>query len=292
MRTHFIAAAMMAIGCLHGLALAEQAAGAEDIPDACRYDSDDQIDYQACFDAAEPNSVIWMLAAINLGSEAFWNDDVETAAHYYDLSTPDDQQIISDIILHANRADVFRRVGRPDDSLNDARFAWQMVQEGRYDLKGNPLDDEAKLYVLQLIVQTFDEAAAPERDAVVRAYLDTPVRTETDLANKVAVLTEIGRYDEALPLSGELVASLPEHFGVLNNHCYLLTLMGRAPEGLPYCQKAVALAPDVASLQHSLALALAAAGRCEEAGAALAKAHALEPSVVKYAEPVACTAPE
>lgn len=284
MRKHFLLAALLSIWTLTGVSLAEP----EDTPEACQHDSDGQTDYQACFDAAAPGSPIWMLTAINLGSEAFWNYDFETAAHYYDLSAPAGSQTISDVILHANRASVFLKVGRLEDSLRDARLAWGMVQEGRFDLFGNPLPDDAKLYALEYIVQTFNDAAAPELDSAVRAYLETPIQTEVDLANKAAVLTEIGRYDEALTLSTELVASMPEDLGVLNNHCYLLTLMGRSEEGLPFCRKAVALGPKFAALQHSLAVALAGAGECEEADTTLAKAHALEPSVVIYSEPMTC----
>ncbi|MEZ5954467.1 MAG: hypothetical protein R3C13_09210 [Hyphomonas sp.] len=286
MRLFSLSAAVAAWGIASAPALAETESA--EVPPACFTDEDGTTDYAACFNAAKPGTPAWIHAAINLGSEAFWDGDIETAAYYYDLSTPDGQQIFSDISFHANRADVFRRVGRLEDSLKDARHVWDMVQEGKYDFYGHPLNDSARFYVLMLVAQTFHEASAPEEEAVVRAFLETPIQNDTDLINQSAILTEIGKYDDALKLSAELVVGLPDNPGVLNNHCYLLTLMDRAPEGLPYCRQAAAIAPDIAALQHSLALALAAAGQCVDAEQALQNAHQLEPSVTKYSEPLAC----
>ena len=261
-----------------------------DVPDACSYDADGKVDLQACFNAAEPQSGAWFLAAINLGSKAFWNDDVETAAHYYDLSSVNGKATFSDIILHANRASVFRRVGRLDDSLTDARMVWEMVRENRYDLAGNPLSSKARFYALMLVVQTFHEAGEPEADQVIQAFLDTPIQSETDIANQTAILTEVGHYEDALKLSSELLATEPDNARLLNNHCYLLTLMGKPGEGLQYCQQAVEADADRASFQHSLSLALAGVGRCDEAQAALGIAHELEPSVTLYTEEIDCAA--
>jgi len=261
------------------------------VPELCKPDAEGRTNHQACFDASDPNSPSWLLAAINLGSEAFWKGDIETAAHFYDLCDASGKQTFSDIGLHANRAAVYRKIGRLDDSLRDARYAWQLAQENKFDMFGNPLSERARFYALMYIVETFHDANAPEFEPVVRAFLATPARDEMDLENQAGILTEIGRYDDALKVSTELLASFPDHANMQNNHCYLLTLMGRAADGLPFCENAVAKEPDIAPYRHSYATALAALGRCEDAEAALAVARQLEPSVVIYREPLVCAAP-
>lgn len=262
----------------------------DQIPEACYQDADGEIDYEACFAVSEPNSVLWLLAAINLGSEAFWSDDVSKAAYYYDLSSPPDLKTYSDIILHANRASVFRRVGRLDDSLVDAAKAFELLRENKFDDFGTPLDEDAKGYVLALVVQTFFDAGADELEETLAMFLGLTGGVYSDDATKAAILIGVERYDEALVLSERLVVNAPEDTMILNNHCYMLTNIGRAADGLVFCQKAVELDPQHASFLHSLAVTYAALGQCETALEAFEKGRAREPSLAAFQEPLSCVA--
>ncbi|MAN44971.1 MAG: hypothetical protein GYB49_00865 [Alphaproteobacteria bacterium] len=260
----------------------------ENAPEACKPGANGHTDHQACFEAAEPKSGAWLLAAMNLGSQAFWNDDFETAAYYYDLSTPDGMNTFSDIILHANRSKVFLELGRTEDALRDANMVWQLAQENKADPMGTPLSDEAKFYALMLIIETFYVTSAPELELSLKTFMDITPSNEMDMMNLAAVLAEVERYDDAYKYSSELLKMAPENATALNNHCHLLTSMQRAKEALPLCEKAITYAPGIAAFHHSHAMALGALGKCTEANISLQKAHSLEPSAALYKESVEC----
>ena len=270
-----------------GIADAQEPAK-QTVPEACRAQPEGMVDYKACFDSSEPKSAPWLWAAINLGTQAFVQDDFEGAAHYYDLSEPDNSSTMSDIVLHAHRSYVFRRLGRLDDALNDARIAMNMIEANRFDLRGHPLNEPTKLYVLTHIVQSYYESGDEDYPKVLRSFLSMPAVDEIDLANKAAVLTEIGEYEAAVVLSEELVDAMPNSAGVQNNHCYLLSLTKRPADALAFCERAVELAPENAATQHSFASVLASLGRCREADVALQAAHTLEPSAVLYEQKLSC----
>lgn len=259
------------------------------MPEACKAQSGGMVDYKACFDSSEPKSGPWLWAAINLGTQAFVQNDFEGAAYYYDLSELDNSSTMSDIVLHAHRSYVFRRLGRLDDALNDARFAMNMIEANRFDLRGHPLDEPTKLYVLTHIVQSYYESGDEDYPKVLRIFLNTPATDEFDLANQAAVLTEVGEYEAAISLSEELVDAMPNSAGVQNNHCYLLSLTKKPAEALPFCERAVELAQENAAVRHSFASVLASLGRCQEAAIALQVAHTLEPSAVLYDQELTCT---
>lgn len=266
----------------------------ETIPEVCieAAQSEDQnpARWKPCFDVAEPQSLPWMLAVINLGTAAFWEDDFETAASYYRLSVSETQAFDSDVILHANRASVFGRTGDLELAKRDSEIAWTYVKESRYDMGGQALNEEGQFYVLTLVLQPMLESGADGFEDARLFYKQLGTRDIYDRANRAAVLSNVGDLEGAI-LESEAVMRLGlDDPGIYNNHCDMLTRVGRPAEALPFCETAIAESVDSAPTYHTLAITLAGLGRCDEAESALETARKLEPSVVKYNEPLECSA--
>lgn len=265
--------------------IAAGAAQAQDTPEACRPDRKGQVDYRACAEAAPKGSPVRMLALINLGSEAVVAQDYEAAVRYYDEAVPPGQQVYSDALFHAFRGHAYDRVGRKAEALSDARAALTVLDKPMVAGRA-PSAEMVLAYVLPIL----NDAKAAELQPALDRYLKLPAQDWISYANRAAVLSDIGRYREALAANAEAMKSEPGHPALLNNVCLILTKTGRAAEGLPSCEKALELAPQIAALHDTHADALAALGRCPEAQAALATARRLDPASTDYRRALACQA--
>ncbi len=279
-------------GAIAGLVLGVTGASAltvadEAVPAVCQ---GQEIDYAACAEAAGPGSPLAMLSYMNLGTQAFMVDDFARAAAYYDLSTPPDGgQTFSDAFLHAYRAYAFKRVGRLDDATRDAQLAWRWLQSPSAGGRRPPWTSGARDHVLTYILDIMVDQDVPGAQDALDMYLTLPADDWIALVNRVGVLTEIGRLEEALPLSEAALDLESEHPAVTNNHCYLLTLMGRAGEALSYCERALVMEPQNPTLLATHARTLAALGLCDQSEYQRAAALALEPGYHALAEPYPCT---
>jgi tetratricopeptide (TPR) repeat protein len=281
-------AMLAAAAALAGSPDVEEKARVDDPPE-CHLPNDVEGKWAACAEAATIGSIAHVIANMNLGSEAYVRGDYEMAARFYDFTVIEGQDIYSDPFLHAFRGAVFERVGRHEEAVADARKTLEFIALGQADWEGEiALTDPARAVLYESILEVLADNGAEEYPDALAAYRALPVNDLYDRMNRAAIYTELGLYDDALPFSEEVLAAMPDHPGLLNNHCYLLALMGRGEEAVPYCERAVAADPHVAAFQDSLAEALSAAGRCEEARAALDTAAELEPSAVIYKEPLPC----
>ena len=272
------------------LALALTAAPQE-IPAVC--EPSPGVDWAACAEALPEGSPQQRLARLNQATEAYLNRDYGTAERLYDTVTEDDQ-VYSDIWLHAFRGDTYQQVGRDKDALADARVAWAILSDdpawaGLRELSG-PIDEDGRRLVLTLVLPILKKGRDPAFEAAFAAFRALPVKDVAAHSDLALVLEQLGDFEGALEASLVTVKAEPANPGYLNNHCYILVRAGRAAEGLPFCEKAVQGAPEVAAVRHSLAAALAGAGRCAEAETALAEARRLDPATVLYQQAIACTA--
>ena len=278
-------------GCLAFGSAAEESK--PDIPESCEAaiagQGDDLLRWKSCFEDAEPNSGPWFLAAMNLGTEAFYRNDHETAASYYRQTMTERFKTFSDIILHANRAATFETTGDTAFAEKDAMAAWRLFQRGETLMPGVPLDDGIKGYVLVNILEPLQQADPDAFETAKAAYLALPLEDLQDRANRAALLQNIGELDAAIEESETLLVALPDNAQVLNNHCYMLHEAGRDEEAETYCRQALEIMPDAAPIKHSLASVLAGLGQCEQAETLRLEAKAASPSTAAYDEKLACT---
>lgn len=251
-------------------------------------------DWAACAEALPEGSPQQRLARLNQATEAYLNRDYGAAERLYDEATAGEQQVQSDVWMHAFRGDTYQQVGRDKDAAADARIAWLILSddpawETPRRLTG-PVDEEGRRFVLSLILPILKKNRDSLFEEAFAAFRALPVKDVDGHATLALVLEQLGDFEGALAASLVAVKAEPANAGYLNNHCYILVRAGRPAEGLPYCEKAVQGAPDIAPVRHSLAAALAGAGRCEEAEAALAEARRLDPATVLYQQPIPCSA--
>ncbi|MCS6626427.1 hypothetical protein N0B44_26245 [Roseibacterium beibuensis] len=265
----------------------------QEIPAACDPAPGVAPDWAACADALPEGSPQQRLARMNQATEAYLNRDFAAAERLYDAGA-DADEVYSDVWLHAFRGDTYQQVGRDKDAVADARIAWLILSDdpAYAPLRelGGPVDEEARRFLLSLILPILKNGRDPSFDAAFASFRALPVKDVDGHATLALVLEQLNDFDGALEASLVAVKAEPTNPGYLNNHCYILVRAGRPAEGLPYCEKAVQGAPELAPVRHSLAAALAGAGRCEEADAALAEARRLDPATVLYRQPIACTA--
>ncbi len=289
----------MRVSVLSALALAvfvSAAAAAEaPMPAACVRDAQSEVNYRACADATASGDPLHTLSLINLGTQAFLQNNWGEAVRLYDEARPPSgQQLYSDANFHAYRASAYQHVGRLEEALWDARAALSMlrdddgVPEETRRLNAALALDQDTIYAL--IGPVLKEGNDPEFASALAVYLAIPATDWYAYANRAGVLEQIGELDSALEMSERALALESQHPGVLNNHCYILTRANRAGDALPFCEAAVRGAPDIGAVRHSLASALAQLGRCGEADAALADARRLDPTDPTYREALACTA--
>lgn len=274
------------------LALALTAASQE-IPAVCDPAPGVAADWAACAAALPEGSPQQRLARLNQATDAYLNRDYGTAERLYDAVTEDDQ-VYSDVWLHAFRGDTYQQVGRDKDAVADARVAWAILSDdpayaGLRELSG-PVNEDGRRFVLTLVLPILKKGRDPAFEAAFAAFRALPVKDVAAHGDLALVLEQLGDFEGALEASLVTVKAEPTNAGYLNNHCYILVRAGRAAEGLPFCEKAVQGAPDVAAVRHSLAAALAGAGRCAEAEAALGEARRLDPATVLYQQPIECEA--
>lgn len=264
----------------------------QEIPAVCDPAPGVAPDWAACAGALPEGSPEQRLARLNQASEAYLNRDYGAAERLYDAAG-DDETILSDVFLHAFRADTYQQVGRQKAATADARIVWLILSddpahEAQRGLA--PVNEEARRFLLSLVLPILKTGRDPAFEPAFAAFRALPVKDADGYGSLALVLEQLGDFDGALEASLVAVKAEPTSPQYLNNHCYILVQAGRPAEGLPFCEKAVQGAPDIGPLHHSLAAALAGAGRCAEAEAALAEARRLEPATVLYQQPIACTA--
>lgn len=250
--------------------------------------------WQACLDALPPASPWRALPLINLGTDSFLREDYAAAVRYYDEAMPPgDQQMYSDITFHTFRGAAYWRVGRREEALRDADIVYRMLHRDptlptlaeQYIPPGL---DEEMIYVFILPVM---QGGDPQRfQTAATAFRALPATSWESLANRAAVLQEIGDLAGAREMSERALVAAPAHPAVLNNHCYIVLQQGHAAEAAPFCERAVAAAPNVAAVRHSLAEVYAALGRCTDGARELAEARRLDPVTVAYQRPLNCAA--
>ncbi|WP_439470891.1 tetratricopeptide repeat protein [Brevundimonas sp.] len=249
------------------------------------------VSWEACAAAAPEGSPAYVLAMINLGTQAYMNGDRGAALNFYDKAG-EGRQVASDVILHAFRADTYRYAGRMDEARTDAAIAWGYLDgrppQGLNTLGPRPIDDPVRFVVLASIlpimkIENADFSRAREM------FMALPANDWSALTRRANVLSELGEHAGAVADSKRAVDLQPDHPMLQNNHCYTLVEAGRAAEGLPYCERAVALAPEAAPIRHSIAAALAGMGQCAAADRQLAEARRLEPEANLYRQPIPCT---
>jgi tetratricopeptide (TPR) repeat protein len=249
------------------------------------------VSWQACAEAAPEGSPAYLLAMINLGTQAYMSGDRAAALTYYDKAG-EGQQVVSDVVLHAFRADTFRYAGRTEQARADAAIAWGYLNgrapEGLDTRDARPIDDPVRFVVLASILPILKDAN-PDFVRARDMFMALPATDLYSLSQRANVLTELGEHAAAVADSKRAVDLQPDLPVLQNNHCYTLVEAGRAAEGLPYCERAVALAPEQASIRHSLAAALAGLGQCATAERQLGEARRLSPEAALYREPIACT---
>ena len=267
-------------------------AAPQDIPAVCEPPPGVVPDWAACAQALPEGSPEQGLARLNQATEAYLNRDYGLAERLYDAVAGDDE-IYSDVFLHAFRADTRQQVGRDKAATADARIAWLILSDDpAYDAQRQraPVDEEGRRFLLSLILPILKKGRDPAFEEAFAAFRALPVKDADGYGSLALVLEQLGDFDGALEASLAALKAAPTNAGYLNNHCYILVRAGRPGEGLPFCEKAVQGAPQIGAVRHSLAAALAGAGRCAEAEAALAEARRLEPATVLYRQPIACTA--
>jgi len=280
----------VAIGLILAFALAAQGEPGRDTPTACRPDGQGRVDYAACVAVARPGSPERSLALINLGTQAFLQNDFATAVRRYDEAVLPGQKLYSDAIFHAFRGAAYQRVGRKTEALENARTALAVLRGQRFPGVSYPKQAEDPENVLPYILPILKEGQDPEYTSALAAYRGLPAKDWISYANRSAVLTELDDLDGAAAANAQAMKLEPNHPMVLNNACVLDTKRGRPTEALPYCTRAVAAAPDVAAVHDSRADALAALGRCAEAAGELQTARRLDPASKTYQRELACKA--
>jgi tetratricopeptide (TPR) repeat protein len=239
-------------------------------------------DWHQCLDQAD-NDIVRGFAHINLGTMAYFENDFSKAASHYDAAILPGKSISSDIFFHAWRAATYDRVGRPADGLEDAKKVY-------WALKGNEIEGNvAQKAVMEAVLPLlFEEGETEMLDGLLHFYAATEDAGIIDLSNKVAIFSQVGRPDAAMPFLVKLVEMEPENPVVLNNYCYTMAENGKSEQALPYCEKANRLQPDTAFILHSLAFVLAKTGQCDRSETFRKRAQALRPDDIDYQERVPC----
>jgi tetratricopeptide (TPR) repeat protein len=260
-------------------------------PDACRYT--DVPNWQACYDATAPQSDWRMLAAINLGSQAYLRGDYAAAVAFYDEGRPPAPAVIySDVSFHAFRASAYNHVGRTADALADASIALRMLHHdptsptSPSDYFPTTIPAQA---VYELILPVLKNGDGARFHGALDEYLALPASDWQDYANRAAILEEAGEYQLALEQSTHVLAMAPGEAGVQNNHCAILYDLHRYAEALPFCQEAVRIDPSIAASRDSIADLYAALGRCSDAEREHAESQRLDPTNADYRGSVNCT---
>jgi len=257
-------------------------------PEVCRQALQEQDllqrkkDFQQCLDQAE-NDDVRSFAHINLGTMAYFENDFPKAASHYDAAILPGKTLTSDIYFHAWRAATYDRVGRPADGLKDAKKVYWALKGN--EIKGNGAQKAVMEAVLPVL---FKEHETEMLDSLLGFYAATEDTDAIDLSNKVAIFSQVGRPEAAMPFLAKMVEMEPDNPAILNNYCYTLAENDKAEQAFPYCEKANQLQPDTAFILHSMAFTLAKMGQCERSETFRMRAHVLQPDEIDYQERVPC----
>lgn len=250
---------------------------------------------EACFQAAQPGTRMFLFAGINLATNYARAGNFPAAARTYDrVSPPGGQTVVrGDIFYHAYRAYTYTRMERPADALPDASLAWGLLsgRERSPPPYSDDYSDEAAIAVLALILPTLHATSDPAFPEALARFegLEIPAHDAETLANRAATLLDVGQIEASIRDGRRAIAADPNWAPAFNNLCYALVKAGSGAEAIQHCQTAVRLMPDIDAFHHSLASALASVGRCAEADAELARARQLNPDLPLYRQPIACT---
>ena len=148
---------------------------------------------------------------------------------------------------------------------------------------GEKITDEATLYYnsAQLLIADQQYERALELFNKVLASNTTLLGMGDGLMytykDRVALLTDLGRYDEAIAAADEGIAAYPKEPGLWNNKGWAYYQMGRYSEAAAAYDKAVTLDPEYLKGWINKGDALMKAGREGEAAGAYNKALELDP---------------
>lgn len=250
-------------------------------------------DWLGCYEAAEPESFVWLLASMNLGTEAFYNGDHETAAQYYRNTIIEGKSVGSDIVFHANRGSTFFRTGDHELAKLDVDRAWQLIEDDHFgdpEAPGVDVPDPLKFYVLSRILEPLHTVSPDVSKPALDLFMQLDPGDLQNQANRAAVLHDVGQTELALVESAAVLSTMPDDPQLQNNHCVMLNSAGRSEEALTYCQNAVLAVPEIAAVHNSIAEVYAKLGRCDQAEVEQKIAHKLEPSTARYENSIECIA--
>lgn len=264
------------------------------IPQPCLEAFDAPEKWVECARQADPGSQASMLAYSNIGAQAYFNGDYQSAARFFDLSTPADGGPNSlDAYAHALRASTYWRVGENSKAGNHAKFSYRWIKEGQLGAGKNvPLDNDLLEPLLEVLVPVSVHLDIAEADDILQRYQTLPIGSLMDAARRAGVLASIEQFEAALIYSATVVSGQPENPLFLSSHCLLLTRMGRAEKGISFCESALELDPKNPDIFFNKAMTLAALGKCQEAWDAQTKAQQLAPRHPVFEDILECTAAE
>ncbi len=249
------------------------------VPESCVEAFDDPSKWVDCAQQADPGTQASMLAYSNIGGQAYFNQDYQSAARFFDLSTPADggaDQL--DAYAHALRASTYWRVGEDTKARNHAEFAHRWIKENK--LGGNTdieLDEELLEPVLEVLVPVTAHLNTQNATDILKQYQALPISSLMDAARRAGVLSSIEEFDAALLYSAKVVSGQPDNPLFLSSHCLLLTRMGLAEQGLPFCKIALEQDDKNPNIHFNEALAYTSLGKCDEAWEAQTRAQKLAP---------------
>lgn len=272
----------------------ESNASAPNTPQSCVDAFETPSKWVECATEADPGSEASMLAYSNIGGQAYFNEDYQSAARFFDLSTPADggaDQL--DAYAHALRASTYWRVGEDSKARNHAKFSYRWIKEGKLGGKTQIIfDDELLEPVLEVLVPVTAHLDTPEANDVLQKYQSLPISSLMDAARRAGVLSNIEEFDAALIYSAKVVSGQPDNPIFLSSHCLLLTRMGLAEKGLPFCEAALEKSPKNANIHFNKAIAYVMLGQCQAAWDAQTKAQQLAPKHPLFDDILQCTPAE
>ncbi|MFC7292028.1 tetratricopeptide repeat protein [Hirschia litorea] len=262
------------------------------IPQPCLEAFDAPEKWVECARQADPGSQASMLAYSNIGAQAYFNGDFQSAARFFDLSTPADGGPNSlDAYAHALRASTYWRVGENKKAANHVKFSYRWIKENQLGAGKNiTLDEELLEPLLEVLVPVSAHLDLPEADDILHRYQTLPIGSLMDAARRAGVLASIEQFEAALIYSATVVSGQPENPLFLSSHCLLLTRMGRPEKGISFCESALELDPKNPDIFFNKAMTLAALGKCQEAWDAQTKAQQLAPRHPVFEDILECSA--
>lgn len=259
-------------------------------PQSCLDALETPAKWVACALEADPGSEESLLAYSNLGAQAFFNQDFESAGRYFDMSTPSDGgESYLDTFAHALRASTYWRVGEDKKAQTHAKFAYNWIEKNQIGpLKDTPFSNDLLEPVLEVLVPVMTYLSMPEAGEALARYQSLPLTSLTTASRRAGVLSSVGAYDAALVYSARAVSGQPDNPVYLINHCNLLTKMDLPETAISFCTSAVEIEPENAEFRFTKALTLAALHQCDAAWTEQSKARTLDPGYPLFEEELPC----